>query len=131
MARQYIDSHLRNEYFDAVIAVPMAQEKKRERGFNQAELISRPIANDLNIPDASAVVSRVRSSAPQSSLRKTDRAVNVKGAFHVRDKNALLAKNILLVDDILTTGQTASECARVLKDAGARSVSVLTLARGF
>jgi len=127
---RFIHRHLSERPFDAVAAVPMDPEKKRSRGFNQSELLSAPIALALEVPDASKELTRKKSDSPQALLAKTDRKSNVKDRFAVKNTSDFKAKNVLLIDDILTTGHTASECAKALKNAGAGSVTVLTCARG-
>lgn len=117
--------------FDTVIPVPMDNQKRNERGFNQSELLSRRVAQELELPHDPRRLRRTAGSRPQHFLTKKDRERNARGAFTARaNGNSLDGKNVLLVDDILTTGQTASECARALKEAGAASVTVLALARG-
>ncbi len=127
---RFIRRHLSGRRFDAVAAVPMDPEKKRSRGFNQSELLSAPIARALKMSDASRELTRKKSDSPQALLAKTDRKTNVKNRFAVKNTADFKAKNVLLIDDILTTGHTASECAKALKNAGAASVTVLTCARG-
>ena len=127
----FIAVHLDSKEFDAITAVPLDPDKKMERGFNQSELLSKPLAKQLGLPDLSKDLTRVASSRPQFVLKKTDRERNVRGCFSVKNPSLFFSKRVLLIDDILTTGQTVSECARVLKDAGTQSVTVLALARGL
>ena len=127
---RFIGRHLSERPFDAVAAVPMDPQKKRSRGFNQSELLSAPIAAALKIPDVSKELTRKKSDSPQALLAKTDRKTNVKNRFAVKNTADFKTKNVLLIDDILTTGHTASECAKALKNAGAASVTVLVCARG-
>ncbi len=101
----------------------------RERGFNQSALLAGALSEKLRLKNLSACLRRTGSSRPQHFLDKSAREKNVRGRFAVRTP-AVGGKKVLLVDDILTTGQTASECARVLKEAGARSITVLAVARG-
>ena len=118
-------------FFDAVCAVPLEWARFKERGFNQSELLARSLAKFLNIPHLSNALKRKESPSPQSRLNKTARKINVKNRFRVSDKEIFKDRHVLLVDDILTTGHTASECAKVLKSAGAQSVTVLALSRGI
>ena len=127
---KFMNAHVKPGTFDAVVAVPMDKIKRNERGFNQSALLSARLAKKLNVPHYSKKLRRAYSSTPQSLLTKTDRKLNVRGRFSVASNVLLHGKRILLVDDILTTGQTASECARVLKEAGASTVTVLACARG-
>jgi len=130
MAR-FVENHLNKADYDAILPVPVDAEKKRERGFNQSGLISSALARRLALPHLSGRLKRVQSSSPQSLLPKEDRRSNIAGCFSVKDAAAIKGKRLLLVDDILTTGYTASEAARVLKEAGANSVTVFACARGI
>jgi ComF family protein len=102
--------------------------KRWPRGFNQSELLARAIARRYGMP-ISPVLRRVRATAVQAGLSHSARRANVEGAFRVRRGVSLEGRRVLLVDDVMTTGATASACARALKQAGARYVAVLTLAR--
>ena len=115
-----------------VIPVPLHRSKRRERGFNQAELIGHAALKKLASRDfelATDVLERCRVTGSQIGLTRPQRAENIRGAFRVVHLNKVAGRNILLVDDVLTTGTTASECARVLRKAGARQVWVATVAR--
>ncbi len=131
LARQFILAHLSDDRFDAVLPVPSGVDRRLERGFNPPELISREIAATLNIPHPASHFVRTRSESAQALLAKTGRKQNVKGVFFVKQTGFFNSKRLLLIDDILTTGQTASECSKILKEAGASSVTVLALARGI
>ena len=115
---------------DGVAAVPLDLEKKRSRGFNQSELLSAQIALELKVPDVSKELTRKKSESPQALLAKTDRKINVRDRFAVKNTGSFRAIRVLLIDDILTTGHTTSECAKTLKNAGAASVTVMACARG-
>ncbi len=117
-----------DQTFDAIVPVPLHWRKSLDRGFNQAELLARELARKRNIPMAKAL-RRKRSGAVQASLSLAERRRNVAGVFEVRAKQDVRDKRILLIDDVMTTGATASACASVLKRAGAKSVSLLTVAR--
>lgn len=127
---QFMGDHLSADRFDAVAAVPLSPARKRERGFNQSELISKEVAKKTGAAHVSRALIRIKSAAPQSLLSKNERRANVRGCFLAKERGPFQAKRVLLVDDILTTGNTASECARTLKKAGAASVTVLACARG-
>ena len=117
----------------AVVPVPLHRTKLRQRGFNQAELIARAAmrirgrAGRLHL-HAGALV-RTRDTASQIGLTSHQRRENLRGAFRVAQPDAVKAREILLVDDVFTTGSTVSECARVLRRAGATKVWVATVAR--
>jgi ComF family protein len=117
-----------DEAYDAVVAVPLYWRKRWSRGFNQAELLARHVAKRRGIPLLSAL-RRKRATATQAGLASAGRRRNVAGAFVLKPNQNLAGKKILLIDDVMTTGATASACASVLKRGGAKSVSLLTLAR--
>lgn len=127
---RFIQTHLETPDFDAIAAIPLDSQKKQRRGFNQSGLLAKRLAKRFGWQNVSKILWRSKSDAPQSLLTKKDRPQNVRGRFHARRDGLLKNKHILLVDDILTTGHTASECAKALKGAGARVVTVLALARG-
>lgn len=115
-----------------MVAVPLHSSKRRQRRFNQAELIARAALKTLGSNDfelATRVLVRVKPTVSQIGLTRPQRRENMRGAFQVVHPNKLKGSSILLVDDVLTTGTTASECARVLRKAGAEQVWVSTVAR--
>jgi len=114
---------------DVVIPVPLHRSRLRWRGFNQAALLGAALARRLDCPLDVATLARLRSMPPQTARDRTQRARNVRNAFAVRRPARVAGRRILLVDDVMTTGATADEYARVLHAAGARRVDVLTLAR--
>ena len=120
--------HLDLSHFDLIIPVPLHNARLRERGFNQAQILAQMIAEEFNIPQTLNNLKRFRLTKNQAALNQKERWTNIQGAFTIKCSGALNKKNILLVDDLFTTGATSSEAARVLKQAGASKVSVLTLA---
>lgn len=112
---------------DTLIPVPLAPERERERGYNQAALLARYLGRALGLPVRSRWLVRLRSTAPQSDLSAAERRANVRGAF--AGSPGVAGLHVAVVDDVLTTGTTAAECARVLCASGARRVGVLTVAR--
>lgn len=116
------------EYIDHIIPMPLHQTRLREREFNQARLLSGNIglAFDKKVMENNLI--RRRHTKAQADLDADERLLNVKGSFSVAKKELLKGKNILLIDDVLTTGATSSEAALTLKEAGAAVVFVLTLA---
>jgi len=117
----------------AVVPVPLHAHKKSQRGFNQAELIVRAALKQPSPLDGfelcAKILVRVRDTGSQIGLTRHQRRQNLRGAFSVKDAAAVSGRNVLLVDDVYTTGATASECARVLRRAGATRVWVATVAR--
>lgn len=114
---------------DAVVPVPLHWKKKQERGFNQSELMAKEISKKLSIPIYTNNLFRDKNTLSQTQLSRTQRQKNVKGAFKVKNSEIFYQKNILLVDDVLTTGMTASECAKSLENAGTSKVFLIALAR--
>ena len=114
-----------------VVAVPLHRSRRGQRGFNQAELLARAAARKLrgNWRIQADCLLRVRPTTSQTGLTRHQRRANLRGAFKVRNRTQVAGRDILLIDDVLTTGTTAAECARVLKRAGARQVYVATVAR--
>ena len=112
----------------AVIPVPLHWRRRRERGYNQAELLAKAIAKAAERPCCSALV-KVASRPPQAGLSAGARRRNAAGAYRARVPAWLRRKHLLLVDDVFTTGATAEACARALLRGGAQSVDVLTVAR--
>jgi ComF family protein len=121
-----------DERFDAIVPVPLHWRRQWERGFNQSALLADHIAKRRGIPMVNAL-RRKRATATQAGLASAGRRRNVASAFDLRVKGnkdpRLAGRKILLIDDVMTTGATASACASVLKRGGAKSVSLLTLAR--
>jgi len=118
----------RDERFDAVVPMPLHWMRRWSRGFNQSELLAREIGRRASVP-VRKLVRRVKATTPQAGLTNAKRRANVGGAFRVRRGANARGLRVLLVDDVMTTGATASACARVLKQAGAARVVLLTVAR--
>jgi ComF family protein len=118
----------REEDFDLVVAVPLHPKRKRERGYNQSELLARALARSAAIP-YSRPLARIRPTLPQVGLTDSQRLENVRKAFRCDSAQAVSQRRILLVDDVMTTGATVASAAQALLEAGALRVSVLTVAR--
>jgi ComF family protein len=112
---------------DALVPVPLAGQREQERGFNQATLLAGHLAAATGVSVKSRWLSRRRSTRPQTELTAGERRGNVARAFSASPRAA--GAHVVLVDDIVTTGATAAECARTLREAGARTVGVLAVAR--
>lgn len=117
----------------AVVPVPLHRTKLRQRGFNQAEAIARAAMKLNRAPDrlrlCAGVLERKRETPSQTGLTSHQRRENLRGSFAVAQPEAVKAREVLVVDDVYTTGATVSECARVLRRAGATKVWVATVAR--
>jgi len=112
---------------DALVPVPLARRRERERGFNQAGLLAERLGETQGLRVRARWLVRLRATPPQSELTASARAVNVAGAFVAAP--AVAGRHVVLIDDVITTGATVSECARALRAAGARRVGVLAVAR--
>lgn len=127
LAGVFWDSWDRSD-FDCIAAVPLHSRRRRERGYNQSELLARFLTRLLAIPYRS-VLCRVRPTQPQVGLTDIQRQENVRNAFRCNNPREIVHQRILLVDDVMTTGATVASAAHVLMEAGASRVSVLTAAR--
>lgn len=114
--------------FDAIVPVPLHSARQRERGFNQAQLLAEILGQKISRPVLPAL-ERTRYTTTQTIFDRATRMENLRGAFRLCDRAPVTGKRLLLVDDVLTTGSTLSECARVLRAGGAESVHAVTAAR--
>ncbi len=117
--------------FARVLPVPLSQARMRERGFNQAELLARAVADVRGLPLVVGILERHRHTQRQARLSPPERQTNVSRAFKVvSERRACIdGRHLLLVDDVLTTAATVLDCVRALCSSGARAVSVVTFAR--
>jgi ComF family protein len=112
---------------DGIVPVPLSIKKLRERGFNQSLLIARTVSKEIKVPLLIDILLKKKDTPPQIGLSAKERLLNLKNAFEVKgDVDGL---RLLLVDDVMTTGATVTECSKVLMKAGAKEVIILTLAR--
>lgn len=112
-----------------LIPLPLEKRKLKWRGFNQTEEITKELSKFLKIPLLNDALIKIRKTLPQVELSASERKDNVKGVFSIKNPEKIREKKILLVDDIYTTGATMTECAKVLKEAGAREVIGMAVAR--
>ncbi len=124
-----IDKNIFNG-IDLIVPAPLSKKSLAEREYNQTELLARHISFKLKIP-ANNIVVKTRETERQSSLEREKRLGNLKGAFSIKDGfiSAVEGKNIVIVDDVYTTGSTINEIAKVLIKAGAKEVRAITIAR--
>ncbi|OGN75933.1 MAG: hypothetical protein A2X25_01980 [Chloroflexi bacterium GWB2_49_20] len=115
---------------EMVIPVPLGQKRKSERGYNQVSLIAFPLSLELGMHYAPGGLMRIRETESQVGLNAKDRHENVKDAF-LANSHRVAGKNILLIDDVATTGATLSSCTCALKAGGASNVYAITLARAL
>jgi ComF family protein len=116
---------------DLVVPVPLHRIRQQERGFNQAELLSRRLAKRLKLPHQGVLLVRKRPRPDKHLLTSNERWEAVRGAFATRSGSQVDNRRVLLVDDVMTTGATLDACAKALRDAGASSVVGLTVARAI
>lgn len=128
--KSYFD-HLNSSFpcLDLVVPIPLHRKKLRERGFNQAELIAKVVARHLQVRLTKGNLKRTKATITQTSLDRKERRRNLREAFAVKNRDEFQAKNVLLVDDVYTTGTTIKEAAKVLKEARVKDVYVFALAR--
>lgn len=118
----------RREDFDLLVPVPLHPKRRRERGYNQSELLLSSLAPHVRLPRCNALA-RIRATPPQVGLSDAQRQENVSAAFRCRHPERVRGKRVLLVDDVMTTGATVAGAAQALLAGGAMRVSVLTVAR--
>jgi len=118
-----------NLSFDVVTAVPLSKKRSLWRGFNQAEILARQVSKNFGWPIDFGLIRRRHHNRPQVGLKAAERLANTKGIFEFNQKQ-LKYKKILLIDDVITTGATMQECAKVLKAAGAEEIWGLVIAKG-
>ena len=116
--------------YDIMTQVPIHKKRKKQRGYNQSELVAKEIAKNIeNISYEKDILIKNKNTLPQSTLNKSQREQNVQGVYEIINNEKVKNKKIILFDDIFTTGNTANECARILKENGAKDVLVLTIAK--
>lgn len=121
----FIKSKLKINY---IIPVPLSETRYKQRGYNQAEILANYIAKNLNKPLMLNILKRVKDTPTQTNLDFVQRFLNLKDAFVAYKSKDIKDSNILIIDDVFTTGATVSECAKILKDIGAKNVYALTFA---
>jgi len=125
---KYVREHADGFPYDAIVPVPLHWWRYCSRGFNQAADLARPLSKQLRIPILKRSLRRVRYTRPQVILSHEERRSNIRNAFKVSRPASVAGKKLLLLDDVITTGATLNECARVLKKAGSATVTIVTLA---
>jgi ComF family protein len=114
---------------DFIISVPLNIIRKIKRGYNQSELLADELSVKANIPVLKNVLFRKKITKPQFKLSRAERFENIKNSFFVKNKESIIGKNILLIDDIVTTASTLSACSSALKSCGVDKIFILTLAK--
>ena len=116
---------------DLLVPVPLHPRRQHERGFNQALLLARRLGRAWRVPVEARALTRVSPTLPQAELGAAARRDNVRHAFRLRRPEAVRGRHVVVVDDILTTGATASACARCLMESGAATVGIVTVTRAL
>lgn len=112
--------------FDFITYVPMHKKKLNKRGYNQAQLLAEDLGKILSLPCEDVLV-KIKDNKEQHTCKKEERYRNVKGVYKAINRENIKGKNILLVDDIITTGNTLGECCRILSKSGAKEIHCLTV----
>lgn len=115
--------------YDIIIPVPVHKARKSKRGYNQSELIAKEISKELKIKTYSDVLIKINNNKVQSTLNKNERKENVKNAYKIINEQKINNKNIIIFDDIYTTGSTINECIKTLKKSNVNKIGVLILAK--
>ena len=129
LAEGLADSRLSSEKYDCLVPVPLHPVRERERQFNQAMALAKILSRHAGTPVLDCL-KRIRKTVTQTRFDRAERMENLLNAFQMRNNRSVQGKDLVLIDDVFTTGSTVDECARVLKKSGAKSVRVLTVARG-
>lgn len=129
LSEGFRDPRLHGQMPSALVPVPLHPTRQREREFNQAEVLASLAGARLGVT-VDDCLERTRYTLTQTHFHRDERFENLEGAFALRRGAEVAGRDLVLVDDVLTTGSTADACARVLREAGASSVVVITVARG-
>lgn len=122
------------EKYDYIVPIPISRARKKERGYNQSELIANELARKIDSISVVNIISKKINNKVQSTLKQKEREENVKNVYEINRKEEgnlenNTDKNFLLIDDIFTTGSTSNECAKVLKKFGIKNVDIFTIAK--
>ncbi len=115
--------------YDIIIPVPISKKRFRERGYNQSSIFAKKVAKNIQVPYKEYILKKIKDNEAQSTLSQENRKQNVQGVYKITNSQLLVNKNILLVDDIFTTGNTVNECSKILINAGAKKVGIFTIAK--
>lgn len=123
-------THIKSCFFAdyRLIPVPLCRQRRRKRGYNQAGLLAEAVGRYLDLP-VEEVLKRTRKTTIQKRMSPKERATNLQGAFALAEGANVAGGRFIIIDDVFTSGSTANECAKVLREAGAQSVDVLVVAR--
>jgi len=127
----FMEKHGAGKDCQIIVPVPMHPSRLFRREINHSDVLARCLGKRLGIPYAGRALKKIKNTSEQNKLGRQERIKNLGSSFSTKNSSSIIDKNILLVDDLFTTGSTVNECARVLKNSGARRVEVITLARGY
>ncbi|MBI2627974.1 MAG: ComF family protein [Candidatus Niyogibacteria bacterium] len=128
-AKKFLIQNTSGASLSLIIPVPLSPKRHRERGFNQAALIGQYLGQKNNLAFDPAVLLKIKNTSPQvKTAGRDERLKNLKESFVVSDSQKILGKTVILIDDVLTTGATIMECARILQKAGAEKIIALVVA---
>lgn len=113
---------------DAIIPLPMHPDKQRKRGYNQAEVLAKGISQKINVPLLNDIVVRSKTTTTQTNKQRVERWTNVDGTFIIQKQSSIMGKNILLVDDVITTGATLEACSYAILSVEKTTLSIAVLA---
>lgn len=119
-----------NLKFDMVLYIPLSKKSMKKRGFNQCEILARKVCEKYNISISKNLI-KIRETKEQKLLSREERRENIINVFDIKNGKEIEKKNIILIDDVITTGATVLECEKVLKKYGAKTVKILTVAQSF
>jgi len=129
LGRFLIDEYDKNNYnCELIIPVPLSPNRLKSRRYNQAELLAKPLSVAKNIPIRTDIAKRIKNTFSQANLKSFERRENLKNAFEIIDKKAIKNKNILVIDDVMTTGETVKSLCKEINKCHPKSISILTLA---
>ena len=112
---------------DYIVFVPMTEKSLKQRGFNHGQLLAEKLSEKTGIPCLD-IIKKIKETPRQAKLTRGERLKNLKGCFRLTKRKIISGKNVLIVDDVLTTGSTSETIAKILKKANAKTVNLLTIA---
>lgn len=115
--------------YDIIMPIPISKKRMKQRGYNQSAVIASNLAKTFNMDCKNNILVKIKDNPPQSELGQNERSKNVKDVYKLKNEKNIFQKKILLIDDIYTTGSTANECARLLKENFASEVGIFTIAK--
>lgn len=117
------------EKYDIIVPVPISISRYLSRGYNQSSLLAKAFAEIFDLEFERRILIKIKNNPRQSTLSQEERFLNTQGVYKINKNDKILNKNVLLLDDVFTTGSTCNECAKVLKEVGASTVGVFTIAK--